>query len=177
MPEPSTSIPAPLGYASRGTVVPRRRWVHVWALPLLWLPGGIGACFYYGDEYSAFGAAHLPVVLVLDSTTSAFNDIDLGMIVVVVLGTALMTLTGMAMDVLRVSRWIWLGMIVVVVAAAVIGVWSITPKWWAQGEASLIFFTMFFVAWCWGLYFLAGGALAVAAMVRLVRSAARARLP
>ena len=163
-----TATPA-LAYATKDTALPRGRRVHVWALPLLWLPGGIGSCYYYGDEYSAFGGAHLPVVLILDRFSNLFRTIHVGMIVTVVIGAILLALVGVALDTLRTSRWTWLGMIVVAGIATWVGVANITPKWWARGEASVVFWTMFFLSWCWGVYALAAAAIVFTPLVRLLR--------
>ena len=173
MSDPAVRAPAAaptLGYGTPATGRPRRRLFYAWALPLLWLPASVGSCFYYGDEYSAFGAANLLVVLVLDRM-GAFNHFDreLAFALAVAGGAALLALVGLAMDVLRVSRRALLGMIAVVIAATVFGVVSITPKWRAAGEASDIFLTMFFVGWSWGVHALAAAALAVTPVARLVR--------
>src|SRR5688500_17224532 len=101
-PSPMSEIVTPaLGYATRETARPRGRWFHVWVLPLLWLPGGIGSCYYYGDEYSAFGGAHLPVVLFLDRFSNLFRTIHVGMIATVAVGAILLALIGVALDTLR----------------------------------------------------------------------------
>jgi hypothetical protein len=68
---------------------------------------------------------------------------------------------------LRAGRWTWIGMVAVAGLAAYRGCVSITPKWWASGEASVAFFQMFFVIWCWGAYTLAAAALIPNPIVRV----------
>jgi hypothetical protein len=115
--------------------------------------------------------AHLPAVLPLDRAAHAFNNLDMnsGFILAASIGLALMALLGAALDVLRASRWTWIGMVAVAGGATYGGCVSITPKWWASGEASVAFFQTFFVVWCWGAYTLAGAALVITPVLRVAR--------
>ena len=69
MREAMTVGPTPLSYS---TVPPpparRRRWMHVLALPAVWLPGAYLSSVYYGDEYGALAVANLPALGVLNAS-------------------------------------------------------------------------------------------------------------
>src|SRR4051812_22505041 len=40
----------------------RWRFFHIFILPLIWLPAGIGSRYYYGDEYGGFLITNLPAL-------------------------------------------------------------------------------------------------------------------
>ena len=104
-----------LGYSTDAKS--RLRFFHIFILPLLWLPAGIGSRIYYGDEYVSCVIANVPALplMLLVQNRFALRSVFL---IAMVFNFILMVALGHLMDRVRVPRWSYL--IFLVLAALLI---------------------------------------------------------
>lgn len=168
-----TVDPAILPYASPGAR-PRRRHFHVWLLPLMWLPGGWGACVHYGDEYFGFAMAHAPSALLVVPLIKVLGrwipEGERWFPVVVVAGVFLWAGVGWLLDRLRAWRAVWLlaPIVFVLVVKSRIAVPGHVPPI-ADYPGQEWQWDAVFVAYCWSIYALAAVTLAGAIVANVVR--------
>ncbi len=120
----------------------KRRWFFVWLIPLLWEGVSLGARFHSGDEHGLLvigGMAGFWICFFIESARS----IDFPALWPVFLtGGIVMAICGSVMDLLKVSRKLWLCIFVACIAAVFGLVWMSFPSFeemrWKHGSVLAI---------------------------------------
>ena len=145
-----------LDYARKDRAQPR--FLHIFLLPLLWLPAGIGSRVYYGDEYIGFMMANVPAIpLMLVLKQMSFAKLS---VVVIIFDSLLMLGLGYLMDRVRVRLRAYLFLLVLAAIMILTGMCipgnipPITPPPGAQFYPQSLC-----PAWAAALYIFAPGAI------------------
>jgi hypothetical protein len=151
--------------------------LHSWALPLAVLPGAIGSTHWYGDEFGALAGANLPALMLLwrlpQPVVQVFEDSD-GHAMLVGATAVLLLLVGLLMDALRVRWWVYLFLPPVILLAILSRQFvpghipPLADETGGEWDPDALC-----VAWCWGVYFLAGGAIAIGLVITSLKLALR----
>jgi hypothetical protein len=96
----------PLTYAAARPK--RNRFFHIFFLPLIWLPAGIGSRIYYGDEFGSFLAVIIPALPLVFALQS---HIEIVLTLAIPFTLFLLAAVGHLMDRVPVPRWIWFAFI------------------------------------------------------------------